>query len=104
MASPKFPRHLETRLNPHFTDPILGSEVHCVNIPPPVVAQGESSRKRHANSKFMSISSEDDEDIPEAALEADLMKAECAKEALSLVKRKLSKVMNLIRFRGLSLT
>ncbi|ERN10556.1 hypothetical protein AMTR_s00028p00038190 [Amborella trichopoda] len=74
MTSPKFPCHLETRLNPHLTAPILGSEEHSVNIPPPIVAQGESSRKHPTNSKSMSISFEDEEDIPEATLEAGLMK------------------------------
>ncbi|ERN19814.1 hypothetical protein AMTR_s00064p00171110 [Amborella trichopoda] len=74
MASPKFPCHLETRLSPHLTTPFLGSEERSVNIPPPIDAHGESNRKSLANLKSMSISSEDEEDVPEAALEVGLMK------------------------------
>ncbi|ERN10097.1 hypothetical protein AMTR_s00013p00260780 [Amborella trichopoda] len=62
MASPKFRRHLETHINPHLTAPILGSEEHYVNIPPPIAAKGESCRKRPTNSKSMSISFKDEED------------------------------------------
>ncbi|ERN04681.1 hypothetical protein AMTR_s00076p00146020 [Amborella trichopoda] len=74
MASPKFPRHLETCLNPHFIGPILCSEEHSVNIPPLITAQGESSRKRSTTLKTMSISSEDEEDVREASLKVGLLK------------------------------
>ncbi|ERM97059.1 hypothetical protein AMTR_s00122p00101070 [Amborella trichopoda] len=73
MASPKFPRHLENRLNPHLNTPILGIEEHSVNFPPPIVVKGKS-HKRPTYSKSMSISFEDEEDVSEAALEAGLMK------------------------------
>ncbi|ERM94643.1 hypothetical protein AMTR_s00011p00200460 [Amborella trichopoda] len=74
ISSPKFPRHLETHLNPHLTAPILGNEGHFVNIPLPIAPQGESSCKRLITSKSMSISSEDEDDVPEVAFEAGLMK------------------------------
>ncbi|ERN16132.1 hypothetical protein AMTR_s00030p00203920 [Amborella trichopoda] len=63
MVSPKFPHHLETRLNPHLIPPILCSEEHSVNIPPSIAAKAESSRKCSANLKSMNISSEDEEDV-----------------------------------------
>ncbi|ERM95430.1 hypothetical protein AMTR_s00008p00247230 [Amborella trichopoda] len=73
MAFVKLPYHLETYLN-HLIALILGSEENSVNIPPPITDQEESSRKHPMNSKSMSISSEDEEDVLEAALEVGQMK------------------------------
>ncbi|ERM98941.1 hypothetical protein AMTR_s00114p00131350 [Amborella trichopoda] len=74
MESPNFPRLLEIRLNPQLTSVITGSEEHSINIPPPTAAQGESSRKCSTTLKSMSISFEDEEDVPKAASEVVMMK------------------------------
>ncbi|ERM96761.1 hypothetical protein AMTR_s00201p00025750 [Amborella trichopoda] len=55
-----------------MTTAIQGTEEHAIEIPP-MVTQGESSRKRPATFHVMGMASSSDERIPEATLKVRLM-------------------------------
>ncbi|ERN12801.1 hypothetical protein AMTR_s00043p00230940 [Amborella trichopoda] len=76
LTSPNFPRHIENLLNPRLNVALTDGEDHAINISPPTATQGEGSQKCSATIRAVGVTSsfEDEEMVPEAALEVGLMK------------------------------